>query len=410
MSARTNEPASIAGDATPNGVQKKSGRPRIIALGVLTLGLVGVIAWYALHAGEQGTDDAQVEANVVAVPSRIGGVVQKVLIKENQAVEEGQPIAELDPAQQTARVAQAEAEVLSAQAGADAADAQVAVVQASAKGQRTAAEASLKGMSVGVVTTADDIASAKAAVAAATATRRQAELELERAKALFAQTAVPKSRLDAAQNGFDAADAALSQAKARLSGSQSSTALMEARVSEARGRVGQSSAVDAQIAAARAAAAVAHARVETTKALRDLARLDLGYTKILSPASGIASKKSIEVGQMVTAGQPIVMIVPTKNVWVTANFKETQLERLKVGQTAEVEIDAFPGLRIKGEVLSLSGATGSRFSLLPAENATGNFVKVVQRVPVRIKLNELPEDKELRPGMSANVVVNVRSK
>ena len=406
MNARTNEsPADAAQPA-----EKKSGRPRLIAIGILSLGVLGVLAWYALHAGQEATDDAQVEADVVAVPSRIGGVVQKVFVGENQEVKEGDPIAELDSLQQAAKVAQSEAELLSSQAAADAADAQVSVVQASAKGQRTAAEASLKGMSVGVLTTAEDIAQAKAAVDASSAARRQAELELGRAKALFAESAVPKSRLDSAQNGFDAADAALSQAKARLAGSQSSTALMEARVSEARGRVGQSSAVDAQIAAARAAAAVARARVETSRALRDLARLDLGYTKIVSPAAGIASKKSIAVGQMVTAGQPIVMIVPTKNLWVTANFKETQLERIKVGQRAEIKVDAFPGVSLKGEVQSLSGATGSRFSLLPAENATGNFVKVVQRVPVRIKVLELPEGRELRPGMSADVVVDVRSK
>jgi membrane fusion protein (multidrug efflux system) len=181
-------------------------------------------------------------------------------------------------------------------------------------------------------------------------------------------------------------------------------------VSEAEARVSSTSAVEAQVAQAKAQAQVAHARVETAKAARDLAKLDWGYTKIAAPRSGVASRKSIAVGQMVSAGMSVVQIVPTEGVWVVANFKETQLDRVRAGQKAEIEIDAYPGLKLKGEVESLSGGTGSRFSLLPAENATGNFVKVVQRVPVRMRLAEAPQGRVLRPGMSANVRVEVNQK
>jgi membrane fusion protein (multidrug efflux system) len=213
---------------------------------------------------------------------------------------------------------------------------------------------------------------------------------------------VPQQRLDAAQNAFDAADATYAQAKARLAMARAQAGTAKARVSEARARYSQTSAVGAQIDQARARATVAHARVETARAARDLAKLDFDYTKILAPGDGVASKKAISVGQMLSPGQPVAMLVRTQDVWITANFKETQLQKMRPGQPAEIEIDAFPGLKIAGEVESLSGGTGARFSLLPPDNASGNFVKVVQRVPVRIRLKPGQDpEKRLRPGMSA---------
>ena len=149
-------------------------------------------------------------------------------------------------------------------------------------------------------------------------------------------------------------------------------------------------------------------RVKAAEAQRDLAAIEVTHTKVFAPRDGIASKKAVVVGQLLMVGQPVVSIVPARDMWITANFKETQLDKMRVGQSTEVEIDAYPGLRMHGEVESVSGATGARFSLLPPENATGNFTKVVQRVPVRIRVKDLPADRSLRPGMSADVTVDTR--
>jgi membrane fusion protein (multidrug efflux system) len=398
------ETATVAKEAA----SPKKNRVRLIALGVLALGLVGVGGWYVLHAGLESTDDAQVDSDVVAVPARIGGSVVKVLFVENQQVKAGDVLVELDNAQPTAKLAQAEAELLSAKAAADAADAQVAVVDATARGQKSAAEASLQGAAVSATSTTDEIAQADAQVSSAQVTLQQAQTDLERQKKLFADNATPKQQLDHAQTTFDAAQANLAQAKAHQAVVHGQTAQSQARVQEARAHVGQASAVDAQIAQARARAAAAHAGVQTAQAARDLAALDLSYTKIIAPRDGMASKKSVVVGQMLAVGQPVTSIVPVNDVWITANFKETQVGKMHVGAPAEIEIDAYPGVTLHGEIESLSGATGAKFSLLPPENATGNFTKVVQRVPVRIHLKDAPSDRALRPGMSADVTVDVR--
>jgi membrane fusion protein (multidrug efflux system) len=385
----------------------RKSRIRLIAFAALAAICAFVGLWYLLHAGKEDTDDAQVEADVVAVPARTGGVVKNVLFGENQRVKAGEVLAEIDDAPHKARLAQADAELAQARENAAAADSEVSVVEASARGQHSAATAGLRGSQAGLAMTGEEITQARAAVESATAQRKMTQQDLERAKKLFEERALPKQRLDAAQAAFDAADANLAQARARLDAAQAERAAAASRISEAQARVGESSAVDARIAQARARAALAHARVEAAQAARDLAALDLSYTKITAPREGLASKKSIAPGQMVQAGQPVCFVVPTEDVWVVANFKETQVGRMKPGQPADVSVDAF-GITIKGKVQSISGGTGARFSLLPAENATGNFTKVVQRIPVRIALENVPKDIVLRAGMSADVTVDVK--
>ncbi len=386
----------------------KAGRIRAIALGVLALGALGVVGWYALHAGLEDTDDAQLDADVVAVPARIGGLVEKVLFVENQPVKAGDVLVELDHAQPEARLKEAEAQLAADQAAADAADSEVAIISATATGQKGAAEASLRGSSVAASATEDQIAQADAQVRQAAVAHDQAKTDLDRVKQLFGQGAIARQQLDDAQSRFDATEAALTQAKAQQSFVRAGVAQAQSRVAEASARVNQSAAVGAQIAQARARAAEAHAKADTSKAARDLAALDLSYTKIIAPRAGRASKKSVLVGQMISIGQPIVQIVPTEELWVTANFKETQLNKMRAGQPAEVDVDAYSGLKLHGTVESFSGATGARFSLLPPENATGNFTKVVQRVPVRIHLEAVPQDRALRPGMSVEVTIDTR--
>jgi membrane fusion protein (multidrug efflux system) len=175
-------------------------------------------------------------------------------------------------------------------------------------------------------------------------------------------------------------------------------------VGEARGRLSQSSPIEAQIASARAQADLAHARVQSSQAQLDLARLQLSYTKVTAPADGIASKLSVHEGQQVSTGAPVIELVPTET-YLIANFKETQITKMKPGQRADIKIDAFPGHKFSGKLQSISGGTGASFSLLPADNASGNFVKVVQRVPVRIAFDTRP-DVPLRAGLSADVTVH----
>jgi membrane fusion protein, multidrug efflux system len=412
MTTAANPSTSVTADETEPregaAAQAKKGRIRLIAMGGLAAAALGVVGWYTMHAGLEDTDDAQVDADVVSVPAQIGGPVQKVLFAENQHVKAGEVLVEIDPAQPKARLEEAEAQLAADQAAADAADNDVAIIRATATGQKGAAEATLRGSSQAANATEDQNALADAQVKQAVVARDQAKTDLDRVKQLFSQGAVSRQQLDDAQSRFDTAEAAHTQAKAQQSFVRAGVAQAQSRVAEANARVNQSAAVDAQIAQARARAAAARAKVATSQAARDLAALDLSYTKIIAPRDGLASKKSVVVGQMVSFGQPVVQIVPLDDVWVTANFKETQLNKMRPSQPVEIDVDAYAGLKLHGTVQSFSGATGARFSLLPPENATGNFTKVVQRIPVRIHLDGVPQDRPLRPGMSAEVTVDTR--
>jgi membrane fusion protein (multidrug efflux system) len=401
---------TLEGNAAAAGEKAapKKNQVRLIALGVLAVGVAGVVGWYVLHAGLESTDDAQADADVVSVPSLSANVVTKVSFSENQVVKAGDVLVELDARQPNARLVEAQAQVATAKAAADAADAEVGVVRATVHGQKSAAEASLQGASVSAITTSDEIAQADAEVAATAASVEQARIDLERQKKLFADNATPRQELDRAQTSFDAASARRAQAIAHQAVVHARTAQARATVEEARARVGQNSAVDEQIAQAEAKAAEAQARVQAAVAQRDLAAIEVERTRVYAPRDGVASKKAVVEGQLLSVGQTVATIVPTSEIWITANFKETQLDKMRVGQPAEVSIDAYSGLTLHGEVESMSGATGARFSLLPPENATGNFTKVVQRVPVRIRVKDLPSDRSLRPGMSADVTVDTR--
>jgi membrane fusion protein (multidrug efflux system) len=381
-------------------------------LSLLAAFILSGAGWWVLHRGLEATDDAQLDADVVAVPSRAGGTVTAVHFIDNQRVEAGALLVELDDAQAKAKLAQAEAEVLAAKASADAADATADLTARNASAGQSIARASLTGAAVAVTSTSDQIAEANANLASATAQRDKAKLDLDRTKQLFATGAIANAQLEAAQAGFDSAQAVRDSAEARIITLKSSTTQARARVSEASARLGQASdTLPSQVAEAKAHAASARARVLTAEATRDLAQLDLSYTKIFAPHAGIVSKRSVAQGQLVSAGQAVVMLIPDARkggaVWVIGNFKETQLAKMRIGQPATLTIDAY-GRELQGKVESFSGATGARFALLPPDNATGNFTKVVQRVPVRVKLENVPDDLMLLPGLSVELTVNTR--
>jgi len=405
-------PATAVAVAAPTGAPRGGGLRRVILLSLLGAFLASGAGWWLMHRGLEATDDAQLDADVVAVPSRASGTVTAVHFTDNQRVEAGALLVELDDAPAKAQLAQVEAELLGAKASVEAARATAELTERNASAGKTIARASLNGAAVAVTASSDQIAEATANLASATAQRNKARLDLDRTKQLFSSGAIASAQLEAAQTTFDSAQAAVDQADARIVTLKSSTSQARARVSEASARLGQASeTLPSQVAEAKAKLASAEARVATAEAQRELARLELSYTKILAPHAGIVSKRSVSQGQLVSAGQSVVMLVPDSHaqgaVWVTGNFKETQLAHMRVGQPATLTIDAY-GRELHGKVESFSGATGARFALLPPDNATGNFTKVVQRVPVRVKLDEVPADVQLMPGLSVELSVNTR--
>jgi len=407
-SAKPETRAASPEAAPPAEPAKKANgrRPFAVLAGVVLVTLAAIGGYMVLTAGQESTDDAQVSADTIPVGARVGGQVTKVAITDNQLVKKGDLIATLDDADFAARVKQSEAEVASARAQAAQADSQVAIVTATSTGNLSSAKAAYSGSSVGVASAAAEVAAAQAAIVRAETDQHRAAADLERAKELRVANAIPQERLDNAQSSLDLAKATVEQARAQLLAAQEGRRAAVAHVSEAAGRVAQNAPIDAQIAGAHANADLAHARVQSAEAALDLARLQLSYTKIVAPADGLASKLAVHEGQLVAVGQPIVVIVPTVT-YVIANFKETQVGKMRPGQRASISIDAYPHREFEGKVESLSGGTGSSFSLLPADNASGNFVKVVQRIPVRIGWVNLPSDVSLRAGLSVDAVVEV---
>jgi len=316
-----------------------------VALGVALASAVGSGAYWYATRFDVSTDDAQVESDAVPLAPRVGGQVARVLVQENQAVKKGDLLLVIDHADYAARVKEAEADLEVARAQASAAQAQVAA--------------------------------AGAALLRAGAEAEKAKSDLERAELLRRGEAIPTEKLDAA------------------------------KTTEAVGRAGVDS-TRAQLTAAQAQAKLAGARVKAAEAALELAELQLAYTKIWAPEDGVVSKLAVHEGQLVSPGQPLAELVPNAT-YVVGNFKETQVGQMRPGQRATVEIDAYPGLKLEGTVESLSGGTGARFSLIPPDNASGNFVKVVERVPVRIAWAKPPPDEvKLRAGLSAYVTVSTR--
>jgi membrane fusion protein (multidrug efflux system) len=405
----TTTTGAIEREQGAQAVAKEAAKPKRTGLVLAVVGVLaaaGGTAYYVTHRGLESTDDAQVDAEVVSVPARTQGIIQKVLFVENQTVKAGDVLAEIDPEPAKARLAQAEANLEAAKTVADAADTDERVAETNVRSNKSAAEASLHGAQSGASASKDQIAEADAAIASATTRRETAKADRERARALLQSGSISQAEVDHADAAYDTALAALEQAKARRSALEASTSQAWSRVQEADAHMKAVSDVDTLIAQARARARTAHAQVTVAQAARDLAALELSYTKILAPQDGVVSKKTIAVGQAVQPGQGIVQLVPTAQVWITGNFKETQLARMRAGQPAQATVDAYPGVTVRGEIESFSAATGARFSLLPPDNASGNYTKVVQRVPVRVKLVDVPAGIALRPGMSVDLTVD----
>lgn len=346
--------------AAPAGKRSKA-LPVLIVFGVIALAWGGKTILY--NRNHISTDNAQVDGTIVPVLAKVGGYVSAVRVSENQAVKAGDELVRIDSTEYAARLKSADADLSAAAAAAGGGG---VAGQAEAAVQNAVSQQSVVDA---------QIQSARAAQAKAVA-------DLARTKELVAKQIVSRQQLDAAQSAADQASAALSAIER------------------------QAGAAVAQLAGARAGEKFAQARLAGARASREMAALQLGYTQVAAPLAGSVSRKQVEIGQLVQPGQPLLTIVADTSVIITANFKETQLATLKLGQAVVIEVDSYPGCDAEGTVESVSAATGARFALLPPDNSTGNFTKVVQRVPVRIHVTKgCGDGRPLRPGMSVTVHV-----
>jgi membrane fusion protein (multidrug efflux system) len=371
-----------------------------IAIAVL---LIAYGAYALMTSGKESTDDAQVAADVVPVAARVAGQVVAVYIHENQPLHRGDLIAELDPQEALVKLQQAQSDLATAQAQLIDAQSRIAVTTATAQGALVAAQGAERNARENVDTSAAAINEARAAIARSEANAKKARNDFARAEELGSKGDISRSQVDAARAARDSAEADLNSARARLSEAENARQAAQANVQQAQGRVVQSAPVSAQVASAQAQITLAQARVQSAEAAVKAAQLSVSYTKLTAPADGIAAKLSVRVGSFVATGQTIVDIVP-RTTYIVANFKETQMKRLRPGERARIRVDALGGRDFEGKLESLSGGTGATFSLLPPDNASGNFVKVVQRVPVRVSWNGPPAD-QVPAGSSAEVTV-----
>lgn len=373
--------------------KRKPTKAQKVLLGSLALALLAGLVLWLLGRGTEATDDAFVEGHVVNIASRAAGQVVKVLVEDNQVVEAGQTLVELDPSELEARVQVAKADLAQAEA-------QLALTETNAQATLKQAKGALTQATSGLSSSQAQFRQAKADVVQARSREHLAQVELQRALQLKKEGVVAAAELDTHQSVYDQAKAQLEQAEARLRSAETGITGSAGGIEQAEGKLASANTAPVQVQAAQA-------RVDQAKAALRLAEVNLAYAQVKSSVRGVVSRRTVEPGQVVAPGTPLMAIIPLDDVWVVANFKEDQIGEIKPGQVAEVKIDSFSGLSLEGRVASLAGATGSKFALLPPDNASGNFVKVVQRVPVLIRFKDLAHSGlTLRPGMSAYVRVH----
>ena len=396
-------------DESTETVRPRSRRRGIIVIVLALLVLVGLGIWWRSTFSED-TDDAQVNGHLIQISARIAGQVLKVDVEENQVVKAGDEIAQLDPRDFQVAVENAEAALASAQAAAAAAQVNVPLTSVNTGSNLLSAGADVSGAHAAVSQAQQQYQAAQARVAQADANNIKAQADLARYKPLVEKDVISKQQFDAAVAAADASKASLADAQASQQAAADGIRVAREREAQSVAALKYAQTGPQQVAAQTARARQADAQVKQAQAQLDQARLNLSYTKIIAPAAGIITRKSVEVNQNVSVGQNLLTLVSLEDIWVTANFKETQLRKMKAGQPVEIHVDST-GREYKGRVTQIGGATGSVLSLFPPENATGNYVKVVQRVPVRIDFTDLKDEDpnhELRPGLSVEPKVRVK--
>lgn len=391
------EPKRIAPAAAPAKPRKKA---LIVLPSLLLAAAAGTGATMYFSHGQVTTDDAQVEGHVASVSPRVAGQVVRVNVTDNQHVKAGDVLVELDARDLTARAAAARADVAAARAQLRAMQTQLTLTSTDVDSNLAVARGGMTQAAASGTTSRASIDQARADIAAATAQQALARSELTRTERLFGTGALSQSALDTRRAAVDQAAATLAQAQARLASAESNVTNSAGNLETARGRVIAAQAGPQRVEAAAAQVELAQARLDQTQAALEQAELNLSYASIKAMADGVVSRRNVEVGQLVAPERPLLALVALDDTWVVANFKEDQLKDLRPGQRAELEIDSYPGHPLHAHVDSVAAGTGARFSLLPPDNASGNFTKVVQRVPVLLRLDS-PSQLALRPGMSA---------
>lgn len=409
----------------PAAAPIKSGKParntrmRLLAAGGLSLVVAAGTFAYFHFRDRISTDDAQVDAHIAPIAPKISGNVSEILVDDNQAVRAGQVLLRIDPRDYEAKVAQARAALAAARSQAAGADAGVPLTNATTASAASEAEAQVAAASADYDrakadydrASSSELAFARADIEAKRAVADRARADLARMEPLVAKAEISKLQFDSYRAAAQVADSDLTAAREKLVNAekqaQSSRASMQAalaRVNSAQASLEQAQANRQQVSISSAQAGTASAAIQQARANLEAAEFELSYTTLVAPIDGVVTKKVVQLGQIVQAGQSLLTIVPLKDVWVTANYKETQLSNTKAGQRAEVYVDMY-GRSFEGRVNSIAGATGTKLSLLPPENATGNFVKVVQRIPVKILLENVPAGVVFRPGMNVDVTI-----
>jgi membrane fusion protein (multidrug efflux system) len=397
-------------------------RRGLIAAAVVVVIAVGLYIWLSSR-GREATDDAQVDGHIAQIAARVGGTIVKVNVDNNQAVGAGGVLVQIDPRDYEIAVLRAKADLADAQANASAARTGVPIARVETTAGVSTATGGLEQANAGVGMADREIQAAQANLVTAQSHLREKEAtatktmrDVERLRGLVQKDEISQQQFDAAVATADSARAAADAEKSEVASAQVAITVAEQRAAAARGAASQARASLANAATApqqlkvtQSRADAAEARVQQAEAALKQAELNLQYTTVRAPSAGVISRKTIEPGQVVQPGQPLLALVDLDSIWITANFKETQLKSMRPGQKAIVEVDALGGKEFDGHVDSIAAATGAKFSLLPPENATGNFVKVVQRIPVKIVLeNGQDPNHLLRPGMSVTPTVRVQ--
>jgi len=386
-----------------------------IGIAVFVVAALAAGVWWWSTRNRESTDDAQVDAGVTPIAARVGGTVVAVPIVDNQQVHEGMVLVQIDKRDYEIALDRARAELADAEASAAAARAGVPITSTTAASNVTTARGSVDQAASEVSATEQAIEAAKARLATAQARHREAiakaaksAKDVERFKPLLAKDEIPQQQFDGAVSAANADAAATESAAAQVVEAELEVRVAQSRFAQAQAKGHQASAElseaqtgPEQVKVTQARASAAEAKVLQARAVVRQAEMNLEYTTVKAPVKGTVSKKSVEVGQLIQPGQALMAVIPLDRVWITANFKETQVEHIRPGQRVTIRADAYGGRTFAGKVESLAAATGARFSLLPPDNSTGNYVKVVQRIPIRISLDAGQDpDHLLRPGMS----------
>jgi membrane fusion protein, multidrug efflux system len=382
----------------------------VISAAMLVAVAAGYFAWNAFRY--EDTDDAQVDGHVMPLSARINGNIEQVLVMEGQLVHAGDVLVTIDPQDYKIASVQAQANLADAQATSASLHWSVPITSVTVRSNLDSAKTAVVNAEAAVRASEQNYESAKATLVQAEANATKSDADLERAKELVAKEDISRLQYDQAVASATANRAVVVSAQASVNAAEQAVLQAQGKLLQAKNDLQTAETAPQQISLTRANAMAADAHVAQRQAQLAQAEMNLSYTVIFSPVTGIVGKRSVEVGQNVSIGQELVDVVPLNDVWVTANFKETQLVHMRPGQRVEIKVDAY-GRTWEGRVTNLGGGTGSIFSLLPPENATGNYVKVVQRVPVRIDFDrtaaqEFNAEALLKPGLSVEPEVRVR--